>query len=144
MADIDLEVVTPSALETTDVAIVRRGAGPYSAELVPLGTAATADLEDLFRGAGGAAVLDFGAAPGTNVVTTTVTGQTGITSAARVKVWFQGDSTADHNAYEHAVMFPSRVSLSGGEIVDGTSFVITAATELRLTGDVACRWEWSI
>lgn len=142
MADIDLEVVSPSALDATDVAIVRRGSDPYTAELVALGTAATADLADLVQGKGGSAVLDFGVAPGTNVVTVTVA--TPIPATARIKVWFQGDSTADHNAYEHAIMFPSRVSLSGGGIVDGVSFVITAATELRLTGDVACRWEWSI
>jgi hypothetical protein len=134
MADIDLELVTPSALEATDVAIVRRGSDPYTAELV--------SLAGFIQGAGGSAVLDFGAAPGTNVATVTVS--TSVPTAARIKVWFQGDSTADHNAYEHAILLPMMVSLSGGEIIDGVSFVITAATELRLTGDVACRWEWSV
>ncbi len=144
MADIDLEVVSPSALDATDVAIVRRGSGPYTAELVALGTAATADLADFVRETVGTATLAFGAAPGTNVVQTVITGQTGITSAARVNVWFQGGSTADHNASEHSFIFPSRVGLSAGSIVADTGFTITAETELRLTGSVQVRWAWSV
>lgn len=38
MADIDLEALSPSSLAGTDVAVVRRGAGPYSVELVSLAT----------------------------------------------------------------------------------------------------------
>jgi hypothetical protein len=81
--------------------------------------------------------------PGTNVVTTVITGQTGITSGARVNVWLQGGSTASHNATEHSLIFPSRVGLSAGSIVAGTGFTITAETELRLTGDVQVKWAWS-
>lgn len=42
MPGIDLETVTPSAIGANDHAVIRRGIGPYSAELVPLGSAASA------------------------------------------------------------------------------------------------------
>jgi hypothetical protein len=91
----------------------------------------------------GTATLAFGAAPGTNVVTVNVTGQTGITSAAQPKAWFAADTTADHNSYEHAIMFPARIGLACGDVINGVGFTIYASTELRLTGNVTCRWEWS-
>ena len=92
---------------------------------------------------GGTATLDFGAAPGTNVIVTAVTGQTTITATAKPKAWFTAEASADHNAYEHAVIFPARIGLACGDIIDGVGFSIYASTELRLTGDVACKWEWS-
>lgn len=91
----------------------------------------------------GTATLAFGAAPGTNVVTVNITGQTGITSAAQPKAWFAADTTADHNSYEHAIMFPARIGLACGDVINGVGFTIYASTELRLTGNVTCRWEWS-
>lgn len=91
----------------------------------------------------GAATLDFGSAPGTNVVIATVTGQTEIVAGSSVKAWVTAQATADHNAYEHAVIFPARIGLACGDIIEGVGFSIYASTELRLTGDVACKWEWS-
>jgi hypothetical protein len=85
----------------------------------------------------GEATLTFGAAPGTNFVTTTVTGLTGILSGSNVSAWIMGESTADHNAYEH-MFVPLR--LVCGNIVAGTGFDITAVTDLRLTGTFKCRW----
>jgi hypothetical protein len=41
VADINLESQSPVAIDPTDAAIVRRGSGPYTAELVTLGNAAT-------------------------------------------------------------------------------------------------------
>ena len=92
---------------------------------------------------GGTATIDFGSAPGTNIATVVVTGQASIGAASRIKVWFQGDATADHNSYEHILIMPNAVSLVAGDIVDGVGFTIYASTELRITGNVACRWEWS-
>jgi hypothetical protein len=92
---------------------------------------------------GGSATLAFGAAPGTNAVTVAVAGQAGIVAGSRVHVWLQGDSTADHNAYEHAAVLPLYLGLSVGDVVAATGFNIYATTELRLTGNVACRWEWT-
>lgn len=91
----------------------------------------------------GQAVLSFGAAPGTNVVETVVTGQTDIGANASVEAWFMADDTTDHNSYEHRLIFPQRIGLACGDVVEGVGFTIFAETELRLTGDVLCRWVWS-
>ena len=91
---------------------------------------------------GGSAVLDFGAAPGSSVASVTITGQTDLGASPRVRAWVQG-STADHNEYEHTRIFPARIGLAAGDVVAGTGFTIHAETELRLTGDVAVKWEWA-
>lgn len=92
---------------------------------------------------GGTATLDFGAGTGSAVATVAVTGQAGIVSGSRVRVWFMAAATADHNADEHGLIFPTRVGLSAGNIVAGVGFTIYAETELQLTGDVSVCWEWS-
>jgi hypothetical protein len=89
----------------------------------------------------GSAVLDFGAAPGTNTVEAVVS--TAIPAGASVRAWFQSEGNADHNEIEHRLIFPSRVGLTCGAITDGVGFTVYAETELRLTGDVTCRWQWS-
>ena len=94
-------------------------------------------------GAQGTATLNFGAAPGTNVATVAVTGQATIGATDGAEAWFMGDSTADHNVYEHLHMFPDRIGLCAGDVVAGTGFTIYAETELRLTGTIKCRWAWN-
>jgi len=91
----------------------------------------------------GEAVIAFGAAPGTNIAETTVTGQTDIPAGAYVEAWFMGDSTADHNGYEHARILPLKVSLAAENVVAGVGFTLVAASEMRITGDVKCRYVWS-
>jgi hypothetical protein len=91
----------------------------------------------------GTAALDFGVLPGGGVAETIVTGQAEIGTGAKVRVWLQGDETADFNAYEHSRVFPSRIGLVATDIVAGVGFTIIAETELRLAGVVQCRWEWS-
>lgn len=91
---------------------------------------------------GGSATIDFGAAPGTNVATSAITGVPGILAGSRVRAWIAG-STADHNAYEHQTVLPMEVALSTHSIVAGTGFSVTAATDLRLTGQIACQWEYA-
>ena len=92
---------------------------------------------------GGTATINFGTAPGTSIASVVVTGQAAIGAGSRIKVWFQGDTTADHNSYEHMLIMPSAVSLVAGDISNGVGFTIYASTELRITGNIACRWEWS-
>lgn len=135
-----IEDIVPSALDGTDRLLVRRGAGPldHTMELVT-----AQDVADLagFASANGSAVLDFGAAPGTNTVETVVS--TAIPAGASVRAWFQSEGNADHNEIEHRLIFPSRVGLTCGAITNGVGFTVYAETELRLTGDVTCRWQWS-
>jgi hypothetical protein len=90
----------------------------------------------------GSAVLSFGSAPGTNAIETVITGQTGISAGSTVKAWISAEATGDHNAYEHAVILPRCIGISCGNIVAGVGFTIFASTDLRLTGDVSCKWEW--
>lgn len=99
------------------------------------------DALDALQGATGSGVLAFGSAPGGNVATLTVTGQTGIAEGSAIRAWVQG-STADHNAYEHALILPGRIGLGIGDVIAGTGFTVYAETELRLTGSVAVKWEW--
>jgi hypothetical protein len=92
---------------------------------------------------GGSATLAFGAAPGGGVASAVITGQTGIGASSRVRAWIMAETSADHNAYEHALIFPNRIGLSAGDIVAGVGFTIYAETELQLTGSVSVQWEWS-
>ena len=91
---------------------------------------------------GGSATLDFGAAPGSSTASATITGLTEIVSGSRIRAWVQG-STADFNEYEHSLILPLVVSLGVSDVVAGTGFTIQAATEERLTGDVAVKWEFA-
>jgi hypothetical protein len=94
-------------------------------------------------GATGTATINFGATPGTNIASVTVTSQPDIIGTSAVEGWFMGlDSTADHNATEHSMM-PLAVVLTPTAIVAGTGFTLTALTQLRLTGQVKVRWVWS-
>lgn len=88
----------------------------------------------------GTAILDFGSAPGSNMTTVTVTGQTGITSSSPLVVFIRSDdSTADHNSMAHTF---ARLNLNAGSIIVGTGFTITATSDLRLTGTFQVRWAY--
>lgn len=95
---------------------------------------------DALSGAVGTATLDFGAAPGSNVATVMVTGQTDIVSGSQATAELMGDTTADHNAYEHLIV---PLTVRCGDIVAGTGFTITASSEWRLTGTFKVRWSWT-
>jgi hypothetical protein len=94
----------------------------------------------------GTATLDFGSAPGTNAVKANITGLSGITSTNRVMAWIMGNmdgsnvsgqSTADHNAYEHAF---TPIKVTAGNIVNGVGFSVYGVSELRLTGQFSFNW----
>ena len=84
--------------------------------------------------------MDFGAAPGTNVATATVTGQTGIAANSHVEAWLMGDSTATHNAYEHLIV---PLVVRCGNIIPGVGFEIVASSEYRFSGTFTVHWVWS-
>jgi hypothetical protein len=91
----------------------------------------------------GSVIFNFGAAPGTNVVTITVS-DAAIGAASEIEAYISGlDFTGDHNAFEHSI-----VKLGGMEIVPisrtpGVGFTLQAATNLRLTGQLKARYVWS-
>lgn len=91
----------------------------------------------------GTVTFDFGSAPGTNIVQTAVTGQTSIGSTSKVEIYLMGtDSTATHNAYEHALL-PLDLALSCVSVTAGTGFTAQAASRLRLTGTFTARYVWA-
>lgn len=90
----------------------------------------------------GTATIDFGTYPGSITASVTVTGQATILSTSSVRVWFQGtDSTVDHSDYEH-LFAPSYIILSCSSISVGSSFQISAISQVKITGTFKVRWEW--
>jgi hypothetical protein len=95
-------------------------------------------------GATGTATIDFGAAPGTNVTSVVVTGQTGILSGSFAEAFMMADSTVSgatgHNAEEHKLV---PIKLTCGSVVAGTGFTIFAESSWRLTSTFQVRWVWN-
>jgi hypothetical protein len=92
-------------------------------------------------GATGTANVNFGAAPGSQVATVAVTGQTGILTGSAVEAWIQGTiSTTDHNVVEHqTVPMVCRIA----SITAGTGFTIRCSSDWRLTGQFTINWVWN-
>lgn len=88
----------------------------------------------------GTAILNFGSAPGTNMVITTVTGEAGILSGSAADAFIMANSTATHNSYEHSIV---PIILRCGNIIPGIGFDIIATSELRLTGTFLVNWVWA-
>jgi hypothetical protein len=87
----------------------------------------------------GTTTADFGSAPGTNNITITITGQTGILSTSAVKAYVYATATATHNIVEHTIV---PINIVCGNIVVGTGFDIYLSTDWRLTGTFTINWEW--
>lgn len=89
----------------------------------------------------GTAILDFGATPQTDA-TIAVTGQTLIAPTSKVRVWFQGDSTATNTEQDH-IQAAHLMGAVAGIPVAGVGFTIDA-TALRglVTGTFNVRWAW--
>ena len=89
----------------------------------------------------GTAVLDFGAAPGTNLVSVNVAGLTGLVATDHIEAFMMGtDSTAEHNTYEHMI---APIKLSVSSITAGSGFTITGFTDNRLTGTFKIHYVWA-
>jgi len=87
----------------------------------------------------GTVTFDFGSAPGTNIVTTSVPWAP-VTAGSHVELWIQGTaSTATHNAYEHMIA-PLMVRVGVQDITPGASFTAAAVTDYRLTGQFIAHW----
>lgn len=91
----------------------------------------------------GTVTFDFGATPGTNVVSTVVSSAT-IGSGSKVEVYLMGtDSTSDHNTIEHQMLPLFGLSLSVISITAGVGFTAQAMSNARLTGTFIARWVWA-
>lgn len=92
----------------------------------------------------GTVTFNFGSAPGTNVVTTAVTGQSAISATSKIELYLMGtDSTATHNAIEHQMLPLGGLSLTAISVTAGTGFTAQAMSNLRLTGTFTARFVWS-
>ena len=88
--------------------------------------------------------FNFGSAPGTNVVTSNVTGQTSIGSGSKVEMYIMGtDSTAEHNTVEHQMLPLGGVSIQPISVTAGTGFTGQIMTPLRMTGNITARYVWA-
>lgn len=91
----------------------------------------------------GTVVFNFGAAPGTNVVTTAVSSAT-IGASSNVEIYLMGtDSTATHNAVEHQLLPLGGLSIQVISVTAGVGFTAQAASQLRLTGTFQARYVWA-
>lgn len=76
----------------------------------------------------GTSTVDFGEAPGTNLVSITIL-TANVKTDSFISIILNG-STADHNAIEHTI---APIRLNYTNIVDGVSFDIVAYSEIRMT-----------
>lgn len=91
----------------------------------------------------GTVTLDFGSAPGANVVTTAVSAAT-ISGTSKVEIYLMGtDSTATHNAIEHQMLPLGGLSLQVISVTAGVGFTAQAMSALRLTGTFTARYVWA-
>ena len=87
--------------------------------------------------------IDFGAAPGSNEASATVTGQTGVLITSKAEAWIMGDdTTADHTASDHRYA-AALLGLTCGTPSAGTGFTIYARCVEKLQGAFAVRWVWA-
>ena len=91
----------------------------------------------------GTAIIDFGAHPGSNEASVTVTGQSAITAGSKAESWVMGDdSTSYHTASDHKYL-PQLASFVCGTPSAGTGFTIYGRSIHKLTGTFSLKWVWS-
>lgn len=86
--------------------------------------------------------LDFGAWPGSNEATATITGQTAITTAHRPTASILAVASGSHTANDaaYAALF---IALTCTEPVAATGYTIHARSPHKLTGTFAAAGQWS-
>jgi hypothetical protein len=88
----------------------------------------------------GAIDMDFGAAPGSDIATTVITGQTTIKTNSYIIVRKMAIATSDHSDFD-AVVTDMDVMSTGPTA--GTGFTIYAMSRMgRLTGKYRIHWSW--
>lgn len=91
----------------------------------------------------GTATIDFGAFPGSNETSVSVTGQTGISGTSKAEAYVMADdATSDHTAEDHRY-FSALAGLTCGTPSDGIGFTIYARSTEQLQGTFSIRWVWA-
>lgn len=89
----------------------------------------------------GAATIDFGAFPGANETSVTVS-DTNVVAGSVIKAWFMSDdSTADHTAADHKYA-PTFINLTA-EPDAGVGLIIYARSEHKMQGQWLVNWEYN-
>lgn len=89
----------------------------------------------------GQAVIDFGAWPGSNEASVTVTGQTGISASTPVEAWLMAEASGTHTLQD--ATYAARFISLTCSAPSGTSFTIYARSEHKLQGQFAVRFVWA-
>lgn len=91
----------------------------------------------------GTATLDFGAHPGSNEASVSVTGATEILATSKAEAWIMGDDTSsDHTASDHRYV-GLWLALTCGTPTAATGFTIYGRASEKLTGTFTVRYVWA-
>ena len=88
----------------------------------------------------GSTSLDFGSAPGTNLVSASIIGQTSIVAGSQINAWMMASTTVTHNMTEHLL---APIVVKCGPATAGSGFIIYAYSEIRMTGVFKVQWFWN-
>jgi len=86
----------------------------------------------------GEATVDFGATPGSNYTTTTISTPF-VTNNSNIHIYIMSTASAHHNAMEHQI-FSLYGTVMPDNIINNTSFDIVALSQLRLDGTFKVRY----
>ncbi len=87
--------------------------------------------------------IDFGAFPGSNEASVTITGQSSILTTSSVEAFIMADdSTTQHTASDHKYL-TALVGLSCSSPTAGSGFTIHARSLEKLQGTFKIRWVWA-
>jgi hypothetical protein len=91
----------------------------------------------------GTATIDFGAFPGANEASVTVTGQTSISATSKVEAYIMADdTTSNHTSSDHRYV-GLWLALTCGTPTATTGFTIYGRSTEKLQGQFAVRWVWA-
>lgn len=90
----------------------------------------------------GIAIIDFGAAPGSNEASVAVTGQAAIQATSKAEAYFMADdTTADKTASDHRYA-PCFINLICGTPTAAAGFTIYGRSTEKMQGTYKVRWVW--
>lgn len=91
----------------------------------------------------GTSIIDFGAYPGTNEASVTVTGLGSISATSKCESFIMGDdSSSGHTAADHRYAV-ALLGLTCGTPVAATGFTIYARSIHKLQGNFTVRYVWA-
>ena len=88
----------------------------------------------------GSATLNFGAAPGSQFASVSVTGQTGILTTSAVEAYVMSETSADNTEMVHRIV---PLTLRCGALSAGVGFTIYAYSPWNLSNTITVRWVWA-